>query len=237
MSDNLLLVNRRRLCRRVLCSGNRSWSTGTAAAAVLDQNELRANWACKAPAASGGHRGSCTEHSHHRRYAHSFVASTSLYRQHHCLPRGWRSASYTTSVRPSVAPAHASVPRDGGLQPALCLDEPRIAQRGGLCRHGGELSGCGAARRAISAQVRARARYGFYRFWRVCGFSAQPHTAFFEPVSHSGMDRCAKDATCEGPEQIDLAALAGDLLQNCSRHFGRPTDLPLLVVIVRLRRR
>ena len=121
--------------------------------------------------------------------------------------------------------------------PLLCLDEPRIAQRGGLCRHGGGLSGCGAARRAISAQVRARARYGFYRFWRVCGFSAQPHTAFFEPVSHSGMDRCAKDATCEGPEQIDLAALAGDLLQNCSRHFGRPTDLPLLVVIVRLRRR
>ena len=34
----------------------------TAAAAVLDQNELRANWACKAPAAGGGHRGSCTEH-------------------------------------------------------------------------------------------------------------------------------------------------------------------------------
>src|SRR5262249_41725271 len=129
--------------------------------------------------------------SHHRRYAHSFVASTSLYRQHHCLPRGWRSASYTTSVRPSVALAHASVPRDGGLHPLLCLDEPRIAQRCGLCRHGGGLSGCGAARGAISV----------------------------EPVSHSGMDRCAKDATCEGPEQIDLAALAGDLLQNCSRHF------------------
>ena len=60
---------------------------------------------------------------------------------------------------------------------------------------------------------------GFTDFGRVCGFSAQHHTAFFEPVSHSRMDRCAKDATCEGPEQIDLAALAGDLLQNCSRHF------------------
>src|SRR5262249_60061202 len=68
--------------------------------------------------------------SHHRRYAHSFVASTSLYRQHHCLPRGWRSASYTTSVRPSVAPAHASVPRDGGLQPAK-FSEWKVPPTGG----------------------------------------------------------------------------------------------------------
>src|SRR5262249_58441976 len=93
--------------------------------------------------------------SHHRRYAHSFVASTSLYRQHHCLPRGWRSASYTTSVRPSVAPAHASVPRDGGLHPLLCLDEPRIAQRCGLCRHAGGLSGFGPAPPANSLRPAA----------------------------------------------------------------------------------
>src|SRR5262249_50060355 len=129
--------------------------------------------------------------SHDRRYAHGFSAPPDLYRHHPCVPRGWRSAPYTTSVRPSVAPAHASVPRDGGLHPLLCLDEPRIAQRCGLCRHAGGLSGCGAGRRAISV----------------------------EPVSHSGMDRCAKNATCEGPEQIDLAALAGELLQNCTRHF------------------
>ena len=68
--------------------------------------------------------------------------------------------------------------------PLPCLDEPRIAQRCGLCRHAGGLSGCGAARRAISAQVRARARYGFYRFWEsVWSFCAAPYSIFRTSVA------------------------------------------------------
>lgn len=88
------------------------------------------------------------------------------------------------------APGHRSLQRTPACRgtadssPLLCLDEPRIAQRGGLCRHGGGLSGCGAARRAISAQVRARAHYGFYRFWEsVWSFCAAPYSIFRTSVA------------------------------------------------------
>ena len=78
------------------------------------------------------------------------------------------------------APGHRSLQRTPACRgtadssPLLCLDEPRIAQRGGLCRHGGGLSGCGAARRAISAQyVRVRVM-GFTDFGECVVFLRSP---------------------------------------------------------------
>ena len=158
----------------------------TAAAAALDQNELRANWACKPPAAGGGHRGSCTEHlaspplrPQFRRVNFPLQATS--------LPSARLTVCIIHHERPAIGRSSARQRAAGRRTPARSYALMSQGYHSAVISAGTAAGSAAVARRAAQfphKYVCVRVM-GFTNFGRVCGPSAQHHTAFFEPVSHS----------------------------------------------------